>query len=48
MREDVAGWLSKCENYFEHDKTPEEIKVTMASLVLDETGYQWFNDLKKS
>lgn len=48
MKEDVVGWLSKCESYFGLDKTPEESRVTMTSLVLDEAGYQWFDGLKKS
>lgn len=47
-RDDVAGWVSKCESYFELDKTPEENKVTMASLVLDESSYQWFDGFKSS
>lgn len=47
-KDDVVGWLSKCESYFDLDKTPEENKVTMASLALDEVGYQWYDGLKKS
>lgn len=48
MKENVVGWLSKCENYFDVDKTPTEYKVTMASLMLDETGYQWYDSLKRA
>lgn len=47
-KDDVVGWLSKCESYFDLDKTPEENKVVMASLTLDEIGYQWFDGLKES
>lgn len=46
-REDVVGWILKCKSYFNLDKTPEENKVTMARLVLDELGYQWFDGIKK-
>lgn len=38
-------WLSKCEDYFDLDRTPA---VTMASLMLDETGYQWYDSLKQA
>lgn len=48
MKEDVVGWLSKCESYFDLDKTPEENKVVMASLMLDEAGYLWYDGSKKS
>lgn len=48
MKEDVVGWLSKCESYFDLDQTPEDHKVTMASLVLDEEGYRWYDGLKSS
>lgn len=48
MKEDAIGWLSKCENYFDLDRTPAEYKVTMASLMLDETGYQWYDSLKRA
>lgn len=48
MKDDVVGWLSKCEDYFGLNQTPETNKVTMASLALDESGYQWYDGLKKS
>lgn len=48
MKDDAVGWLSKCESYFGLDRTTEENKVVMASLMLDEAGYQWYDDLKKS
>lgn len=47
-KDDVVGWISKCESYFDLDKTPEENMVTMASLALDEVGYQWFDSLKRN
>lgn len=45
--EDMVGWLSKCESYFDLDKTPEENKVVMASLMLDEVDCQWYDGLRK-
>lgn len=48
MKEDVVRWLSKCESYFDLDKTPKENKVVMASLMLDEAAYFWYDSLKKS
>lgn len=48
MKEYVVGSLSKCESYFYLDKTPEERKVSMVSLVLDEAGYRWCDGLKNS
>lgn len=47
-KDDVAGWVSKCEDYFGLDKTPEENRVTMASLALDEAWYLWYEGFKKS
>lgn len=47
-KEDVVGWLSKCESYFDLDRTLEENKVVMASLMLDEAAYLWYDGLKKS
>lgn len=47
-KDDVVGWLSRCDSYFDLDKTPEEYRVTMASLVLDKVGYQWYDGFKKS
>lgn len=44
----MVRWVSKCESYFELDKTPEANKVTIASLVLDEQGYRWYDGFKKS
>lgn len=39
--------MSKCESYFDLDKTPEGHKVVMASLVLDEACYLWYDGFKK-
>lgn len=47
-KDDVLGWISKCEAYFELDRTPVANRVTMASMALDEMGYVWFDGLKKS
>lgn len=47
-KEDVLGWVSKCEAYFDMDRTAEANKVTMASMALDEMGYVWFDGFKKS
>lgn len=48
MKDDVVGWISKCQNCFDLDKTPENNKVTMVSLMIDEVGYQWYDGLKKN
>lgn len=45
---DVVGWVSKCESYFDLDKMSKEHKVTMASLVLDEAGYRWYDGFRAS
>lgn len=37
----------KCEKYFQLDETPEEWKVTMASLHLDEKAFSWHQALKR-
>lgn len=37
------GLISKCESYFDLDRTLDENKVVMVSLVLDEQGYQWYD-----
>lgn len=47
-REDIVGWISKCKSYFNLDKTPEEHKVTMASLTLDKKRYLWYDGFRKS
>ncbi|KAJ1422779.1 Retrotransposon gag domain [Sesbania bispinosa] len=47
-REDVNGWISKCERFFALDDTPEGNKVTLASIAMDEESYQWFQGLERS
>lgn len=48
MKDDVVGWLSKFDIYFDLDKMLKEHKVMMASLVSDKAGYQWYDGLTKS
>lgn len=48
MKEDVVGWISKCESYFDLDKMLEGHNVTMAGLVLDEAGYRWYDGFLSS
>ncbi|KAJ1412618.1 Retrotransposon gag domain [Sesbania bispinosa] len=47
-REDVNGWISKCERLFALDDTPEGNKVTLASIAMDEVSYQWFQGFERS
>lgn len=47
MNDDAVGWLAKCESYFDLDRTSEEKRVTMASLMLDEISYQWYDGLRR-
>ncbi|XP_054814737.1 uncharacterized protein LOC129315194 [Prosopis cineraria] len=47
-REDVLGWILKCERYFELDETPEETKIKMASMHLDPRAFQWHQAYEKS
>ncbi|KAJ1442174.1 hypothetical protein SESBI_00989 [Sesbania bispinosa] len=47
-REDVNGWISKCERFFALDDTPEGNKVTLASIAMDEVSYQWFQGFERS
>ena len=41
QRSDIDGWILKCDKYFELDSAPQERKITMASLELDEKAYLW-------
>ncbi|KAK4253839.1 hypothetical protein QN277_010462 [Acacia crassicarpa] len=45
--DDILTWLLKCERFFELDDTPEESKVKMASLHLDDKTFQWHRALER-
>ncbi|KAK4253307.1 hypothetical protein QN277_010630 [Acacia crassicarpa] len=45
--DDILTWLLKCERFFELDDTPEESKVKMASLNLDDKTFQWHRALER-
>lgn len=46
-KDDVNGWILKCENFFKIDGTPEDNKVAMANITLDELGYLWFQGFER-
>ena len=43
--EDIESWILKCDSYFALDNTPEDRKITMASIQLDEMAYLWHSAL---
>ncbi|XP_057417585.1 uncharacterized protein LOC130711837 [Lotus japonicus] len=47
-REDVDSWLAKCERFFALDSTPEDDRVAVASIALDESSFRWFQSLEQS
>lgn len=47
-REDVMGWISKCQKFSSLDGTPEGNKVVMTSIAMDEQSYQWFQAFEES
>ena len=38
--EDVRAWILKCERFFELDGTPDDAKVKIASLHLDDNAFR--------
>lgn len=42
---DILAWLLCCESFFQFDNTPEENKVRMASIHLDNKSFQWHQAL---
>lgn len=39
--EDLRGWLYRCENFFELDNTPWDMKVRVAAVHLERRALQW-------
>lgn len=40
-------WLNRCENFFHHQRTPEEERVSLASLHLEEDAQVWYLKLAR-
>jgi len=44
---DPLTWLNKCDNFFRGHRTPEDEKVWMASLHLDDTVVEWYYQMER-
>lgn len=47
-RSDTLGWIMRCERYFELNNMPEEEKVKMASICLDEKAWSCHMAIEKT
>jgi len=45
--EDVLGWIYKCEQFFEVDGTPDNVKVKFASIQLSGKALMWHQSFMK-
>ena len=39
---DVRGWLSKIDRFFNYHKMPEEKRHIVAAFALDEKAFEWY------
>ncbi|XP_060170844.1 uncharacterized protein LOC132601798 [Lycium barbarum] len=46
--DDMRGWICRCEQFFEVDETPEELKVKLAAINMEGRALQWHQALVKS
>lgn len=46
--EDSVGLITQAEMYFEVQGTPEEVKVKLAKLSMEDTMIHWFNMLRET
>ena len=47
-KDDPLGWLSHCEQFFSHQKTPNHDLIGLASFHLTGAAQLWFLHLEKS
>ncbi|XP_070017004.1 uncharacterized protein [Nicotiana sylvestris] len=46
--DDLRGWVYRCEQFFDVDGTPEDMKVKLASIHMEGRALQWHQTLLKS
>ena len=46
-REDLTGWIMRCDHFFTVDLTPDESKVRLAVINFKGRALQWFQNCSK-
>ena len=46
-RSDLNGWLFRCQQFFEIDQTPVDMKVKLATINLEGRALQWHQNWAK-